>query len=138
MGLAYFSSNVEGATVYVDDFQLVAPYEATSMALDTSYFEDQFARLATLPNYVQSIDYSWSVVASDGTMDGWVNQEIFFILQLIIKELVLQEIIMFLLRVLISMETVQWTTRLETFRLQLTLVEQAQMFWSGQEPIRKI
>ena len=73
MGLAYFSSNVEGATVYVDDFQLVAPYEATSMALDTSYFEDQFARLATLPNYVQSIDYSWSVVASDGTMDGWVQ-----------------------------------------------------------------
>ena len=73
MGLAYFSSNVEGATVYVDDFQLVAPYEATSMALDTSYFEDQFARLATLPNYVQSIDYSWSVVASDGTMDGWVE-----------------------------------------------------------------
>ena len=73
MGLAYFSSNVEGATVYVDDFQLVAPYEATSMALDTSYFGDQFARLATLPNYVQSIDYSWSVVASDGTMDGWVQ-----------------------------------------------------------------
>ena len=73
MGLAYFSSNIEGATVYVDDFQLIAPYEATSMALDTSYFEDQFARLATLPNYVQSIDYSWSVVASDGTMDGWVQ-----------------------------------------------------------------
>ena len=73
LGVAYLSTSREGSIVHVDDFNLTAPFEWTGITLGQSFFENQFSRLAFLPNMVESIDYSWSVVASDGEMDGWVQ-----------------------------------------------------------------
>ena len=60
----------ETATVLIDDFSLTAPYSSNTLSLSKQFFEDQISHLVALPNVVESLQYSWSVIASDGTVEG--------------------------------------------------------------------